>query len=220
MRLIIIDSVAANYRAEFERPGAGGAAGQSNAANMGQRGADLVKLGKLLNGLAWQHNIAIVVANQVADRFSNDMPPNSRSQPFRNNTVTTAMLQSSLPLKQRKYDRETLDHQQRWFTGWGDEPNPTTSASKDLKTPSLGLIWANQIACRIALLKRPVYGPAVISEENESGEAILRRWRRWMKVVFAPHARSAGPGLERAVEFEIRGDGIVSVGDDEMDEGA
>ncbi|GJD01842.1 DNA repair protein RAD57 [Colletotrichum higginsianum] len=47
-----------------------------------------------------------------------------------------------------------LDHQQRWFTGWGDDP----FADYGLKTPSLGLVWSTQIACRIALFKKPVYG--------------------------------------------------------------
>ncbi len=32
-----------------------------------------------------------------------------------------------------------------------------------------------------------------------------------MKVVFAPHVAPSGPGLERAVEFEIRGEGVRSV---------
>lgn len=109
-------------------------------------------------------------------------------------------------------DPMALDHQQRWFTGWGDDPNPSYLMTQSLKTPSLGLIWTTQIACRIALIKRPVYGPGrVADEENERGEVVLTKWRRWMKVVFAPHAAPSGPGLEGAVEFEIKGEGICSV---------
>lgn len=102
----------------------------------------------------------------------------------------------------------SLDHQQRWFTGWGDDPH----AMQNMKTPSLGLVWTTQLACRIALIKKPVYGTVLVAdEENETGEAVLRRWRRWMKVVFAPHARASGPGLRDALEFEIGGDGLKAV---------
>ena len=55
----------------------------------------------------------------------------------------------------------TLDHQQRFFTGWGDTPPSSHTADPahdpNLKTPSLGLVWANQIACRIALVKEAAY---------------------------------------------------------------
>jgi DNA repair protein RAD57 len=51
----------------------------------------------------------------------------------------------------------------------------------------------------------------VADEGNERGEPVLKRWRRWMKVVFAPHVGPTGPGVERAVEFEIRSEGVRSV---------
>ena len=226
VRLIILDSVAANYRAEFERPGVGAAAGQTNGANMAQRSSELVRLGQWLRDLAREHNVAIVVANQVGDRFSTGgihnspgvgwasggMQPNIMATPLMN---TAAAAESgshiSPPFAASTNDPMSLDHQQRWFTGWGDDRDPARSSSKNLKTPSLGLIWTTQISCRIALIKRPVYGPGVVDEESERGEPVLRKWRRWMKVVFAPHARPSGPALERAVEFEVRGDGVRSV---------
>jgi DNA repair protein RAD57 len=81
-----------------------------------------------------------------------------------------------------------------------------------MKTPSLGLIWTTQIACRIALIKKPVYELGLVrDEEGERGEAVLKKWRRWMKVVFTPHAAPSGPGLNGAVEFEISGAGIKSI---------
>ena len=102
-----------------------------------------------------------------------------------------------------------LDHQQRWFTGWGDDEHPSHLSIKNMKTPSLGLIWTTQIACRIALIKKAVYGPGLVAdEENDRGEPVLTKWRRWMKIVFAPHVAASGPGLEGAVEFEIRADGL------------
>jgi DNA repair protein RAD57 len=122
----------------------------------------------------------------------------------------------------------SLDHQQRWFTGWGDDPHPSHLSLKNLKTPSLGLIWTTQIACRIALIKRPVYGrPSIVAdEENDRGEPVLKRWRRWLKVVFAPHVGATGPGLQGAVEFEIKGMGLAAVkkkgdfNDDDDDDGS
>jgi DNA repair protein RAD57 len=227
VRLIILDSVAANYRAEFERTGTGATAGHNNATNMAQRSSELVKLGQWLRDLAREHNVAIVVANQVGDRFSGSGVNNSPGvgrvgdgmqpsfmPPTRTNTgaVEEPGVQNSPPFVISTNDPMSLDHQQRWFTGWGDDHHPTYSSWKNLKTPSLGLIWTTQIACRIALIKRPVYGPGIVVDESERGELVLRRWRRWMKVVFAPHVGSSGPGLERAVEFEIRGEGVRSVG--------
>ncbi|PYH81484.1 hypothetical protein BO82DRAFT_354513 [Aspergillus uvarum CBS 121591] len=53
----------------------------------------------------------------------------------------------------------SLVHQQRFFTGWGDTPqslfpgyDPGLWRSTS-KTPTLGLVWSTQIACRIALKK-------------------------------------------------------------------
>jgi DNA repair protein RAD57 len=240
IRLIILDSVAANYRAEFERPGAG--AGQSGGANMAQRSSELVKLGQLLRDIAREHNIAIVVANQVADRFSNGggnspvlnrttqssplarrngrgMPPSSAAPMSSMSAAAELGLGPvSTPFSASTNDPMSLDHQQRWFTGWGDDPHPSHVSIKSMKTPSLGLIWTTQISCRIALIKRPVYGPGLVAdEENDRGEPVLRKWRRWMKVVFAPHVAASGPGLHAAVEFEIRGEGLRSVKKDAKD---
>ena len=66
--LIVLDSVAANYRAEFESKG-------SHGSSMAARSAQLVRLGAHLRDLARRHNIAVVVANQVADRFASASSP-------------------------------------------------------------------------------------------------------------------------------------------------
>ncbi|TVY22724.1 DNA repair protein rhp57 [Lachnellula hyalina] len=219
VRLIILDSVAANYRAEFERPG-----GVGNGANMAQRSSELIKLGQLLRTIAREHNIAIVVANQVADRFSNTsgsvgsspvLNRTTQSSPLARRSAGTSTSPSSslaapppTPFAGTP-DPMSLDHQQRWFTGWGDDPHPSPVSLQNLKTPSLGLIWTTQIAFRIALIKKPVYGPGLVADEEE---LVLQKWRRWMKVVFAPHVAASGPGVQGAVEFEIRGMGIAAVG--------
>lgn len=135
--------------------------------------------------------------------------------------------------KYSAYERSllTLDHQQRFFTGWGAHPY---SSSSNLKTPSLGLVWANQITCRIALIKEQQYGaprkrgPTYErsatgeevqgkklgtenkEEEEEEGESIEWspiHWRRWMRVVYAPWVRATGES-EKGVEFELWAGGI------------
>ncbi|KAG7285184.1 hypothetical protein NEMBOFW57_009805 [Staphylotrichum longicolle] len=182
--LIVLDSVAANYRAEFERSSA--ATGRQGF-NMGARTAELVKLGMHLRDLAQRHNLAVVVANQVADRFT---PLTTTTTTIATTTATSSLTRTpasslhqhhhqyntqqhtnqtqSSPLASRSHNNNnkppsystspssttshpslTLDHQQRWFTGWGDDPCP--SAQHALKTPSLGLVWTTQIAARIAL---------------------------------------------------------------------
>ncbi len=242
IKLVIIDSVAANYRAESERPGLGGTGGAGGGKNMAQRSSDLVKLGELLRGLAREHGIAVVVANQVADRFSGGSDRGG-SSPFKRATQSSPLARRSVPngggmmpsssnvgpmsslpgaellVVEAPFrgtsDPMSLDHQQRWFTGWGDDPNPSRLAEMGQKTPSLGLIWTSQIACRIAVIKRPVYGAGLIADqETERGEPVLRKWRRWMKVVFAPHVKPSGPGLVGTVEFQIRPDGICAVKED------
>ncbi|KAM4060019.1 rad51 domain-containing protein [Hirsutella rhossiliensis] len=227
--LLVIDSVAANYRAEFERRG-------SHGSNMAARSAELVRLGSLLRDLARRHGIAVVVANQVADRFS--LPPAIRSIPPRGIPAGT----QETPLASRSAGPATslastpsspspfppfpedvppappalrLDHQQRWFTGWGDDPH----ASDPPKTPSLGLVWSTQIACRVALLKRPVYGrprriAAPLDADDDDVDAAaptLKSWRRWMKVVFAPHVGASGQGVDGSTEFEVTTGGLTAV---------
>ncbi|RYP29794.1 hypothetical protein DL767_006535 [Monosporascus sp. MG133] len=283
--LVVLDSVAANYRAEFERRGPGGGGG---AGGMAARSNELVRLGRLLHDLATQHGLAVVVSNQVADRFPSSsalsLPtptpaPTRSSVPYgvrqqlqstqesplasrsRGRIVPNLDVEptSSMPLSATSASQEEaaavavrssmpeppppedlhlgghqhnhpallLDHQQRWFTGWGDDPAYGDGHGPALKTPSLGLVWSTQIAARIALFRRPAYGrsralaSSVTSgdaEQEDSGEearegggAMLRSWRRWMKVVFAPHVAPSGRGLDGAVEFEVTMGGLRAV---------
>ena len=222
------------------------------------RSAELVRLGAHLRDLARRHDLAVVVANQVADRFSSsstspfprhylsrqtpsspsgghagpstqDTPLASRSLPLPSGTANSNQIPAGSPLPFSLPDDHDqagapppppallLDHQQRWFTGWGDDPDSPLAP----KTPSLGLVWTTQIACRIALYKRPVYGrarlraPTVAADDYDDGgeddTPSLKAWRRWAKVVFAPHAPPSGQGLEGAVEFEIANGGIKPV---------
>ncbi|KAI9813976.1 MAG: hypothetical protein M1827_003440 [Pycnora praestabilis] len=233
--LVVLDSVAANYRAEFDRPDAAG-----GGAAMAQRSAELMRLGQLLRDLARREDTAIVVANQVADRFV-PLPFRPPSRPVSHGTPSSPLLpRTAMALPGTSSPSVAsltssgsvahelglgapaqgtsvlagpmmLDHQQRWFTGWGDVPPSlhTHLPRQNLKTPSLGLVWTNQIACRIVLIKEPVYGSNVrrigSKDIEDKGEAELLRWRRWMRVVFAPWVE--GGTIGKGVEFEI-----VSVG--------
>lgn len=58
--LVVIDSITSNYRAEHS---------SNNMLALSTRSTELAKLGQLLRNLAAKENIAIVVANQVSDRF-------------------------------------------------------------------------------------------------------------------------------------------------------
>ncbi|WYZ37345.1 hypothetical protein EsH8_II_000851 [Colletotrichum jinshuiense] len=238
--LIVLDSVASNYRAEFER-----GAISNHGSNMGARSNELTRLGALLRELAQKYNLAVVVANQVADRFSTSIAPTatprmpppvggmgftqesplaSRSRGPRAFSPSAVEPSSSMAEKIRSSMPEppglddfgppappalALDHQQRWFTGWGDDP----FAEYGLKTPTLGLVWSTQIACRIALFKKPVYGVHrhVEDEADDRGMPALKNWRRWMKVVFAPHTKATGQGLDGAVEFTVTMAGLKAV---------
>lgn len=206
--LIVLDSVAANYRAEFEKKDA-----RDGAASMAKRGAQLVELGALLRDIARTEQVAIVVANQVADRFTR-APSNNIS---RTTSVNSQGSGANTPLATNFHADEhaflsadplALDHQQCWFTGWGDIPSDPPHT---LKTPSLGLVWTNQLACRIALLKRPVFAnrPLVVTVNGEDQwndeENHISKWQRWCKVVFAPWAP---PSEGRGVEFEVSASGI------------
>ncbi|OCK80179.1 P-loop containing nucleoside triphosphate hydrolase protein [Lepidopterella palustris CBS 459.81] len=226
--LVVVDSIAANYRAEFERGGA-----RAGAAAMAKRGTQLVQLGALLRDLARTKDIAIVMANQVGDRFM--LLPNqatnavSRTVSFnsQNGDADTGEINLGNRLKQESQTAVispvplALDHQQRWFTGWGDRQSISYSRSQGLKTPSLGLVWTNQISCRIALIKEPVYvtRPTVTSINgndtwNES-ETDIARWRRWFKVVFAPWVE---PSDVMGIEFEILRNGLKHVANDKAAE--
>ena len=223
--LIVIDSIAANYRAEHSLSG----------ASMAQRSAELVKLGAHLRKLAREYDCAVVVANQVGDRFApltslrhtqqatsfssspskppSHIPSSSLQHPPTSLPSHNSLLQNATTL--------TLDHQLRFFTGWGDSPNANPA---NLKTPSLGLVWSNQISCRIALIKElctdtrsaegdgRVSGLKEVLGEGENAEWTPKRWRRWMRVVFAPWCKGVGEA-EKGVEIEIWEGGVRGVGE-------
>lgn len=174
--LVVIDSMAANYRAEFghtdkryEKKVPEDSDRQTGKA-MADRRSRLVQLGAFLRDLARTERIAIVVSNQVADRLA----PTFNSQPSSKLGITP--------------DPLALDHQLRWFSGWGDQQHDVLG----LKTPSLGLVWTNQIAARIVLIKA-------------RGSSREGKTKRWFRVVFASWTT---PTPRNGVEYEITTSGI------------
>ncbi|KAK0674601.1 P-loop containing nucleoside triphosphate hydrolase protein [Cercophora samala] len=259
--LLIIDSVAANYRAEFERSTTTTTTNSNISSNMGARTNELIKLGMHLKDLAERYNLAVVVSNQVADRFSNFPGIGSKTTPAPNPPKTPASsLKATFPHVLGKQSQESplasrskpvgeipippqpqlnpefpdaeaeinahpalsLDHQQKWFTGWGDN----LALDYPLKTPSLGLVWSTQISGRIALFRRPVdYGWD--GDQVGAGEGMGARrggWRRWMKVVWGVNAPASDVAEGRGgknkkkggpVEFEVWKGGVRAVVDAE-----
>ncbi|KIV99046.1 uncharacterized protein PV09_09219 [Verruconis gallopava] len=197
VRLLVIDSIAANFRAEFDRPSQGTAendesrissqsvppSDRRSRRSMAERRPQLVQIGAFLRNLASTENIAIVVSNQITDRFS------------ATNVSTFSHPPASSGTSSATPDSLTLDKQQRWFTGWGDLP-AHIPGHLNLKTPCLGLTWTNQISARIALIKET----QVLGDREKS--------RRWIRVVFAPWT---APSLEQGVEYDITAGGIATV---------
>ncbi|CAD6580383.1 MAG: hypothetical protein ASARMPREDX12_004195 [Alectoria sarmentosa] len=203
--LVIVDSIAANYRAEHSST--------NTPSALAIRSAQLVRLGALLRSLSREYNCAMVIANQVADRFAPVSTTSRASAAASAGNIFSSSPTSTATSSARAPSVLSLDHQQRFFTGWGAQPS---TPSHNLKTPSLGLVWANQITCRIALIKERDYGSAGTGEGQVAVEGIggaewnSRRWRRWMRVVFAPWVEGTGD-REKGVEFEVWSGGVRAV---------
>ncbi|KAL8952701.1 MAG: hypothetical protein Q9222_001400 [Ikaeria aurantiellina] len=214
--LIVIDSITANYRAEQRSEGS------TSGAALGLRSSQLLRLGHLLRSLAREHDCAIVVANQVADRFSPDPtsspPPQLGSSPPSSSPLSSNNSQqqqmpsldalimpappppppsTAQPSNIPAFPPLTLNHQQNFFTGWSSH-NSNIGGAANLKTPSLGLVWSNQLACRIALIKSRAEGKG-------KGE-----WKRYLKVVFSAWG-PATPVFERGTEIEVWEGGVRGV---------
>ncbi|KAK6004161.1 hypothetical protein QM012_009011 [Aureobasidium pullulans] len=206
--LIIIDSVAANFRAEFDRVGA------NSSDALARRSLQLTQLGAHLRDLARSYNVAVVVANQVLDRFGPAASLfDATATPLSQNSVATQMSgtnnnnTSTIPPPSQQpqpflstSDPLSLDHQQRFFTGWGDH-----RFMRDLKTPSLGLTWTNQLSARVVLLKQPILKP----QDYLLGPGMdIVGWRRHLKVAFSAWSRDDNG--KDGVEFEVCEEGIRS----------
>ncbi|KIW99531.1 uncharacterized protein Z518_11270 [Rhinocladiella mackenziei CBS 650.93] len=196
--LIVLDSVAANFRAEHET---------RTPAGLAERAAELSKLGNMLRHVAIQYNAVVVVTNQVSDRFDDPRCLLRSSSPVTTSSPASAGPNVSVTLTGRRSETQSLDHQQRFFTGWGEEKQEKRS---QLKNPALGLAWANQISARIVLKME-------CERQEYTGGNIWRdqKKRRTIAVVFAPWAAPTYP----PIRYEIGQQGIVSItGPDKSEE--
>lgn len=224
--LIVLDSIAANYR---DAP--------SGPSGLAARAASLQRTGALLRKIAREFDCAIIVSNHVADRFTSqadqddrrgfysDVTPSSsltRSSPPPSAPIATETLEGSGPqplsspvpissqaTRLESHQSLTLDHQQRFFTGWDTEISAANNASP--KTPALGLVWAVQIAARIAIVKEAAWDQSSESTLTvDSGDWAPRRWRRWIRLVFAAWSAST-PASHPGIEIQIWAGGVRAV---------
>lgn len=207
--LVVIDSIAANFRTQFS-----GAA----PAVLTRRALALARLGNVLRQIANKFDVAVIVTNQVGDRFDDArIDPNK----FRSTSATPTSSATTTPASQAKQTQTSmgppparrtltmsraeknevmrLDYQQCFFTGWGEEYD---KLFESLKTPTLGLSWANQINARIVLK----IGQEHKTTSTSNSQSDLKR-RRHMGVVFAPWV----PPTNTPVEYELCMQGPVSI---------
>ena len=188
--LVVMDSVAANYRAEYETKSKNGLA---------NRAWDLGNLGRILRSLAVDKNVAVVVMNQVSDRF--DEPSLKNIDEARLSSPAFSSSPMSQPQQPAEYEDGrfdkhhstslSLDHQQRFFTGW---------SGIAAKTPALGLSWANQISMRIVLKMWQVQSSSSMNIWSDTVK------RRALEVVFSTWA----PPTDQMIEYEITSQGVCS----------
>ncbi|KIW37888.1 uncharacterized protein PV06_09870 [Exophiala oligosperma] len=193
--LIVLDSVAANFRAEHE---------SRTAAGLAERAIELSKLGNTLRRVAIENNAVVVVTNQVADRFE-DIRPILRSSSPASSSPSMSTPNLSTTVVDSRRETQSLDHQQRFFTGWGDQPGEKRT---QLKNPALGLAWTNQISARIVLKME--------SERQEYMGGNIWRDRkksRTLRLVFAPWASPTSD----PIPYEIGMPGISSISEDDSD---
>lgn len=199
--LVILDSVAANFRAEHET---------HTSAGLVDRAADLIHLGNSLRRIAMEFNAVVIVTNQVSDRFD-DQGAHSTRTPIHSTPNTDPASSAAVPtliqpiqaasLQRRRMEVQSLDHQLRFFTGWGSK-GPSNYES--MKTPALGLAWANQVSARLVLkMEHERDYPGIGNGSRD------RKRRRSLTVVFAPWA----PATPVPIEYEITTSGIKSVGE-------
>lgn len=187
--LVVIDSVAANFRAEHET---------ATSAGLGKRSDELAKMGDVLRRLAVDAHVAVLVANQVSDRFL-DRPLLQLNDPPRSSSPASSAAPHNdshdSDSHTMRADLLSLDHQQRFFTGWGD----SSAIKVNEKTPALGLTWANQIDARIAL-------KVAEDEIRRQATVVGRKRRRFMSLVFAPWTAAS----LKPLEYTIQPCGIVA----------
>ncbi|RMZ77876.1 hypothetical protein DV738_g4196, partial [Chaetothyriales sp. CBS 135597] len=187
--LVVIDSITANFRAYHN---------SSTSSGLAQRAIELNRIGAVLRRIAREHHLAVVVTNQVSDRFVGSVllraPDSSCSWRTSSPAPSPTGLSQSSTASSAQNSKLTLDYQQDFFTGWGSNAH---SRNEELKTPALGLAWANQLSARVVLK---------LENENISSGGLAKR-RRTLSVVFAPWCAPT----KSPVKYSIEAQGISHV---------
>ncbi|RVX66785.1 hypothetical protein B0A52_08978 [Exophiala mesophila] len=198
--LVILDSVAANFRAEYET---------TTSAALAGRAADLIHLGNSLRRIASEFNAVVIVTNQVSDRFDDQGAHRIRTSfqpvPYVDPASSAAIAGQTQPVQaadsqRRRMEVQSLDHQLRFFSGWGSQGLPSY---ENMKTPALGLAWANQISARLVLKMEHERAYPGVGNGSRDG-----RRKRSLSIVFAPWT----PATPVPIGYEITTSGIKAVG--------
>ncbi|KAI5841933.1 P-loop containing nucleoside triphosphate hydrolase protein [Morchella snyderi] len=131
--VVVVDSVAANFR---DGRGGGGAAA---AAGRAQRGGELVRMAEVLRGVAVGAGVAVVVANQVADWFGGGGGGGGGGE-------------LGLDVQARWFNGWEEEEEAQERDGGGGGGGGTA------KVPSLGMVWACLLAARVVVKRVGVDG--------------------------------------------------------------
>ncbi|GAA93994.1 hypothetical protein E5Q_00641 [Mixia osmundae IAM 14324] len=181
IRLLIIDSLAAAARTEWD----------TSKSGMFERSKSLIDLGEKLRCLAERYRIAVVVINQVTDDFRHQpgapatlTPEATQSDPAEEFLTSTPTMQGGL---QSEMPAELVyARQHKYFGG---------QSARLRKTAALGLQWTNCISTRLmlsrisSLYENDGVTPAMTDETESKAQAYSARRRATLIFSpFAPHA--------------------------------
>ncbi|TPX34997.1 hypothetical protein SmJEL517_g02517 [Synchytrium microbalum] len=185
--IVIIDSIASNFRAENT--------GTGNEAL--DRSKTLYLIGAQLKKLAQEKGLVVICLNQVTSTPDTPLTPihNKQSNDTRQNAVRDDAGWLTGPDNKSEFILSLKNT--REFTG----------GPGDNTVPALGLAWSNIVNVRVQLLRGVEEVP--IEQQRRSGynggtdavTVLTRTWRR-MKVCFAPHLCNG------SVQFCITQDGF------------
>lgn len=110
-----------------------------------------------------------------------------------------------------------LDYQKPFFTGWGDPYMCSIGCTQpDVKAPALGLVWTNQIACRIILrLSVPILGlPPPEGHEKKPSDGYKSPPSPIPSLVVPDSEDSDDGGCDEALKTDNGHDAAIPVGPD------
>lgn len=206
IRLVIVDSIAAPFRAAHENDSGGFVA----------RAKELGSVGDQLKRLAYVFDCAVVVVNQVSDVFDGPRPaprppppppPARTSSPFPHHARDTghSTTYSSSPIPPRNKPAHEQYHLPSLLYSRYQVPHFSGQTPSLRAQAALGYSWTNMINTRLMLsrTKRRV----VDVEEGAQGEDEAMMLVRRMSVVFSPVAPRG------SIEYVIVESGLRSLGE-------